>query len=119
MSQSEAAFAVTASDLYPPSFNEQQTTGNCSLLIPLFIAVLLVGQPRAALAYDYNGFTISGDERAGWVQYDYDNPHGKPDINKGHKDSRGFYVIPKLSVKHPLTIISGRKSPGQPPPISV
>jgi hypothetical protein len=101
MSQSEAAFAVTASDPYPPSFNEQQTTGNCSLLISLFITVLLVGQPRASLAYDYNGFTISGDERAGWVQYDYDNPHGKPDINKGHKDSRGFYVIPKLSVETP------------------
>ncbi len=40
-----------------------------------------------------------GDMRAGWVQYDYNNPpvynttpykSGDPAINKGHTDSKGF-----------------------------
>jgi hypothetical protein len=55
----------------------------------------------AVPAYDINGFTFSGDMRSGWVQYDYDNPDGDPDINKGHKDSKGFYVVPKLSLTTP------------------
>ncbi len=47
------------------------------------------------------GWIFSGDIRTGWVQYDYDNPNGDPAINKGHKDSQGFYVIPKLSIQTP------------------
>jgi hypothetical protein len=48
-----------------------------------------------------SGWKVSGDERTGWLVYDYDNPDGDPDISKGHKDSEGFYVIPKLSISSP------------------
>jgi len=49
-----------------------------------------------------NQFRISGDIRAGWLDYDYDNPDGISTINKGHKDSEGFYIIPKLSINTPI-----------------
>jgi hypothetical protein len=78
-----------------------QTDRKYSLLFSLFLAALLCGHARVALAYEINGFTISGDQRAGWVQYDYGNPSGKPTINKGHENSRGFYVMPKLSIETP------------------
>ena len=55
-----------------------------------------------ASAYDLNGFTLSGDIRTGWVQYDYSNPDGDADINKGHKDSRGWYLVPKISLATPV-----------------
>jgi len=67
----------------------------------LFVSLLLTSLSSTAHAYDLNGFTLSGDERAGWVSYDYGNPDGDPFINKGHKDSEGFYVIPKLSLTTP------------------
>jgi hypothetical protein len=79
----------------------RQTGRKYSLLFSLLITALLCGHARFALAYDINGFIISGDERAGWVQYDYGNPSGKPTINKGHENSRGFYVMPKLSIETP------------------
>ena len=63
--------------------------------------LLLTSLSGATHAYDINGFTLSGGERAGWVSYDYGNPNGDPTINKGHKDSEGFYVIPKLSLQTP------------------
>ena len=66
------------------------------------ITLLLSTLACSASAYEYNGFTVSGDERAGWVSYDYGNPAGDPTINKGHKDSEGFYVIPKLSLQTPV-----------------
>ena len=44
---------------------------------------------------------VSGDIRTGWVSYDYGNPDGKKSINKGHKDSKGFYLIPKVSIESP------------------
>ncbi len=46
---------------------------------------------------------ISGDIRAGWVQYDYTNPPESADdlVNKGHKDSKGFYLVPKISLETP------------------
>jgi hypothetical protein len=49
------------------------------------------------------GWKVTGDLRAGYVTYDYSNDpkHFDPTINKGHKDSRGFYVIPKLSITSP------------------
>jgi len=50
------------------------------------------------------GWLISGDMRTGWLQYDYGNPPGHdydPNINKGHSDSKGFYVIPKVSITTP------------------
>ena len=49
-----------------------------------------------------DGWLISGDIRAGWVQYDYQNPPpGEEHINKGHVDSKGFYVMPKVSITTP------------------
>lgn len=67
----------------------------------LIISLLLTSLSATTHAYDINGYTISGDERAGWVSYDYGNPKGDPTINKGHKDSEGFYKIPKLSLQTP------------------
>ena len=67
----------------------------------LFALLLLTTFSTITHAYDLNGFTLSGDERAGWVSYDYGNPDGDPNINKGHKDSEGFYVMPKLSLQTP------------------
>ena len=54
-----------------------------------------------AAAEEANEFTVTGDLRAGWLEYDYGNPDGDPSINKGHKDSEGFYIVPKLSVNTP------------------
>jgi len=49
-----------------------------------------------------NGWVALGDIRAGWLDYDYSNPApAKDNINKGHTDSEGFYVIPKLSILSP------------------
>ena len=60
-----------------------------------------------------DGWKITGDLRMGYVTYDYSNPPdhidpntGKiiasnPNVNKGHADSRGFYVIPKISLSSP------------------
>ncbi len=50
--------------------------------------------------YDVGDYlVITGDERAGYLIYDYGNPDGESDISKGHRDSHGFYVIPKLSIE--------------------
>lgn len=70
-------------------------------VVRFFISVLLFTLSSSICAVDINSFTLSGDERAGWVSYDYGNPDGVPTINKGHKDSEGFYVIPKLSLRTP------------------
>lgn len=48
------------------------------------------------------GWLFSGDLRTGYVNYNYDNPNGDPAINRGHKDSQGFYVVPKLSIETPV-----------------
>jgi len=49
-----------------------------------------------------NGWLVLGDMRAGWLDYDYSNPAPtNPNINKGHTDSQGFYVMPKLSIMSP------------------
>ena len=49
------------------------------------------------------GWKINGDLRIGYVNYDYSNNPKKynPNINNGHKDSRGIYVLPKLSISSP------------------
>ncbi|MEA3418589.1 MAG: hypothetical protein U9Q90_04240, partial [Campylobacterota bacterium] len=49
------------------------------------------------------GWEITGDLRTGYVNYDYSNsPYNfNPDINKGHKDSKGYYFIPKVSIISP------------------
>lgn len=52
-----------------------------------------------------DGWKITGDIRMGYVNYDYSNSPQEylynPDINKGHKNSRGFYVLPKVSITTP------------------
>ena len=49
------------------------------------------------------GWKVTGDMRVGYVNYDYSNSPKNPDptINKGHKDSRGIYFIPKVSITSP------------------
>lgn len=60
-----------------------------------------------------NGWKATGDLRAGYLNYDYSNPPshidpntGKiiavnPSVNKGHADSNGVYLIPKISISSP------------------
>lgn len=52
-----------------------------------------------------NDWRVNGDLRMGYVYYDYSNPPLSPEydpsINKGHKNSKGFYVIPKVSLNTP------------------
>ena len=54
-----------------------------------------------------DGWEISGDIRAGWIGYDYQNPPKSdgsathPNRNKGHIDSKGIYTMPKLSISSP------------------
>ena len=64
-------------------------------------SLILLSVSTYATATDLNDFIVSGDVRAGWVSYDYGNPNGDPAINKGHKDSEGFYVVPKVSLQTP------------------
>jgi hypothetical protein len=49
------------------------------------------------------GWKVTGDMRMGYVNYDYSNSPKNPDssINKGHLDSKGIYVIPKVSIASP------------------
>ena len=60
-----------------------------------------------------DGWKVSGDIRAGYLNYDYSNTpshfdpvSGKvipvdPNVNKGHANSRGIYLIPKISITSP------------------
>ena len=64
-------------------------------------SLILLSVSTYATATALNDFIVSGDVRAGWVSYDYGNPNGDPAINKGHKDSEGFYVVPKVSLQTP------------------
>jgi len=55
-----------------------------------------------ALSSTEDNWVISGDIRAGWLDYDYSNPAPSDStINNGHTDSQGFYVISKLSLLSP------------------
>ena len=87
--------------LHIKSLAGQKNKRRCLLLVTVLLTVTLWGVSQGVRAYDINGFTFSGDIRTGWVQYDYDNPDGDPDINRGHKDSQGFYVVPKVSLTTP------------------
>lgn len=51
-----------------------------------------------------DGWKVNGDLRLGYVNYDYSNDpkNFDPNINKGHKDSRGVYLIPKVSITSPV-----------------
>jgi len=49
-----------------------------------------------------NDWSVSGNLKMGYVNYDYGNPPPSSGIiNKGHTDSRGFYTIPKVSLLTP------------------
>ncbi len=65
------------------------------------LSISLLLAPVTAHASNPNSYATSGDIRTGWVSYDYGNPDGDPTINRGHKDSEGFYVIPKVSLQTP------------------
>ena len=69
-----------------------------ALYAAISLCTLQAGLLTPAFAEDENKLTFSGDVRAGWLEYDYGNPQGIPTINKGHKDSKGFYIVPKLSL---------------------
>ena len=69
-------------------------------------------KPRTGGIELVDGWRLSGDIRAGWVQYDYQNkPKGidssgnitptNPSINQGHIDSQGIYTMPKISISSP------------------
>ena len=60
-------------------------------------------QAQAKQALDIGaGWKVFGDLRTGWLEYGYGNPPpGNSSINQGHKDSKGIYVIPKLSIQSP------------------
>jgi len=76
-----------------------------------FETVIHYDQERGGYVLTNSGWRIGGDIRTGYVRYDYDNPPLFVDatgtivadehINKGHADSRGFYVVPKLFVHSP------------------
>ena len=71
------------------------------VVLPALLSLSLLLTTGTAFSFDSNGYTASGDIRTGWVSYDYGNPNGDPSINKDHKDSEGFYVIPKVSLQTP------------------
>ena len=60
-----------------------------------------------------NGWKVTGDFRAGYLNYDYSNTPShfdpssgavvpvNPAVNKGHANSRGVYLIPKVSIASP------------------
>jgi len=50
-----------------------------------------------------DGWKVTGDLRIGYVNYDYSNDpkNFDPNINKGHMDSKGIYVMPKVSITSP------------------
>ena len=74
---------------------------NHHIVLPALLSLSLLLTTGTAFSTDSNGYTASGDMRTGWVSYDYGNPNGDPSINKGHRDSEGFYVIPKVSLQTP------------------
>ena len=70
----------------------------CALYSAISLSTMQAGLISPAFAEDEDAVYVSGDVRAGWLNYDYSNPEGLPTINKGHKDSEGFYIVPKLSL---------------------
>jgi len=55
---------------------------------------------KATSTEEDNAWKITGDIRAGYVNYDYSNSPYNFDasINKGHKNSKGVYLMPKISM---------------------
>jgi len=82
-------------------FKPQHKTSTERLSTCIALILVSLSGPVAASEKEVNEFAVKGELRAGWLEYDYSNPNGDPSINKGHKDSEGFYIIPKLSVLTP------------------
>ena len=62
------------------------------LVSAISVALLPLSQPLLAEEAAPDNFEFTGDIRAGLLWYDYSNPDGLPTINRGHKDSEGFYI---------------------------
>jgi len=72
-----------------------------SILLMLACGILLNAneKQRTDVGYDLK---ITGDLRVGYVDYDYNNPlPSSALINRGHTDSHGYYIVPKLSILTP------------------
>ncbi len=66
------------------------------------LLILLTQSVQAEQGTDLGGgWLFSGDVRTGYATYNYDNPGGDPAINKGHKNSQGYYLVPKYSIQTP------------------
>jgi len=65
------------------------------------LAILFAQTISADNLLEKEGWVINGDIRTGWLNYDYSNPDGNPTINRGHTNSEGWYIIPKLSLQTP------------------
>jgi hypothetical protein len=74
----------------------------CYTFAALLLCQLSLSDTAMAAEQPQDRFYISGDFRGGWLNYDYSNPDGVPTINKGHKDSQGFYITPKVSLNTPV-----------------
>ena len=74
-------------------------------LVPLLGTSLTAAeQLQGVTGYDIgNGWMLTGDQRVGYVMYDYDNSPANPDPtkNQGHTNSKGIFFIPKLSITSP------------------
>lgn len=92
-----ASSGRNASIRHNKSSNPGRYTFAALLLFPLSHSYALMAAEQAQ-----DKFYVSGDFRSGWLNYDYSNPDGLPTINKGHKDSQGFYITPKVSLNTPL-----------------
>ena len=68
------------------------------LLLFTILTSLIYAKQGINIGYEW---TVSGDMRNAWVMYDYQNPDGNSLINRGKKDSQGYYFIPKLSLTTP------------------
>ena len=71
------------------------------------IALAFVSSSLMASVEVVDGWEISGDIRAGWLEYDYKNPPKSdgsatyPNVSQGHIDSKGIYTTPKISISSP------------------
>jgi len=70
----------------------------------LFISTLFIVGAGSQLMADQgieiaNAWKAQGDLRAGYVEYDYNNPPSS--TSAGKTDSKGIYIAPKISIISP------------------
>jgi len=69
------------------------------------VSTLIVGLFVTQLsALEFDEWTVSGDLRSAYLYYDFNNPPGlnnNPDTHFGSTDSKGFYLVPKVSITTP------------------